>query len=251
MIPLTYNQAQTLKPWFLPDEPGPLIGLHVLQTGHGNFWADRWPNPRVVLAETAGNCSLHGDPDALTPHALRPLIAGFVAAPKKFRPLLQATFSDLIVWDRIVLELRQKPHFALPSTPHVRPIVPDDTDALNKLSLESSWISKTWSSSANLAASGYGWGAFVEGRLVSVACTFFVGEQYEDMGVVTEPEFRGQGLSAACSGALCQDIQQRGRRASWSTSPDNIASLRVAEKLDFIHVRNSLLYVTGIPMPGA
>ena len=52
-------------------------------------------------------------------------------------------------------------------------------------------------------------------------------------GVATEPGSRGQGLSTACAGAVCQDVRDRGRIPSWTTSPDNTASLRVAAKLGF------------------
>jgi predicted GNAT family acetyltransferase len=100
-----------------------------------------------------------------------------------------------------------------------------------------------------LAASGFAWGAFVAGQLAAVACPFFVGERYEDIGVVTEPKFRGLGLSTACAHALCGDIRARERQPSWSTSPDNTASLRVAEKLGFAVQRYDLLYVVGVRIP--
>jgi predicted GNAT family acetyltransferase len=100
-----------------------------------------------------------------------------------------------------------------------------------------------------LATTGLAWGAFIKGRLASVACTFFLGDQYEEIGVVTEPEFRGRGLSVACSGALCLDIQRRGRYSSWTTSPDNTASLRVAQKLGFSLHHHDCLYVIGHDPP--
>ncbi|MGH2524013.1 MAG: GNAT family N-acetyltransferase, partial [Anaerolineales bacterium] len=53
----------------------------------------------------------------------------------------------------------------------------------------------------------------------------------------------------ACAGELCNDILDRGRRPSWSTSPDNLASLRVAEKLGFQLQRRDCLYVVGITIP--
>ena len=96
-----------------------------------------------------------------------------------------------------------------------------------------------------MAASGYAWGAFSDGRLASVACTFFLGERYEDIGVVTEEEFRGMGLSVACAGALCGDIINRGHRPSWTTWADNQASIRVAEKLGFTLNRRTIHYLIG------
>ena len=111
------------------------------------------------------------------------------------------------------------------------------------------WIYKTWVTPANLAISGYAWGAFAGDRLISVACTFFLADEYEEIGVVTEPEFRGLGLNAACTGSLCADIQRRGHIPSWTTSPDNNPSKRVAEKVGFTFVRNDVLYVVGIDVP--
>jgi RimJ/RimL family protein N-acetyltransferase len=120
-----------LRDWFVPDRPGPLVGLHVLQTGHGACFADRCPHPRAVLTDIAGNYAL----------------------------------------------------------------------------------------------------------------------AYEDIGVVTEPEWRGRGLSLACAGALCENIQGRGRRPSWSTAPENTANVRVAEKLGFAVQRRDCLYVVGSAVP--
>jgi RimJ/RimL family protein N-acetyltransferase len=249
MIQLTPHQITSLRDWFTPDKPGPLIGLHVIQTGHGACWVDRWPNPRAVLVETAGNYSLAGDPNVLRPDSLKRLVQGFVEAPPKFTPLLRAAFSGLQVWDRVILELKGPPQFTLPPEFIIRRLEAADTQTLNKLSAEVTWIGKTWGGLAGMAASGYAWGAFAGERVIAIACTFFVGDQYEEIGVVTEPAFRGMGLSVACAGLLCADIQQRGRRASWSTSPDNIASLRVAQKLGFVERRRDCLYVVGISIP--
>ncbi|MBK8047554.1 MAG: GNAT family N-acetyltransferase [Anaerolineales bacterium] len=92
-------------------------------------------------------------------------------------------------------------------------------------------------------------GAFVNGELAAVASSFFVGSSYEDIGVVTAPDFRGRGLSPACVQALCRDIRTRGRQPCWSTSPDNLPSLRVAEKQGFQVARHDVLYVAGIETP--
>ena len=55
MFQLTPEQTATLKEWFIPDQPGPLVGLHVINTGNGTCHVDRWPNPRAILVNTAGN----------------------------------------------------------------------------------------------------------------------------------------------------------------------------------------------------
>ncbi|MGH3144489.1 MAG: GNAT family N-acetyltransferase, partial [Rubrobacter sp.] len=109
-----------------------------------------------------------------------------------------------------------------------------------------SWVCKTWYGGT---ASGYFWGAFAGDRLARVACTFFLGESHEEVGVATEPEFRGRGLGAACSGRLCEEILARGRIPSWTTSPENVASARLARKLGFTFDHFGRLYVVGTNVP--
>lgn len=249
MILLTPEQRATLRDWFLPDRPGPLVGLHVLQTGHGACFVDRWPKPRVALLQTGGNLALVGDPSSLTPDELRPRLVGFVDAPANFEPLLRATVPCLAVWPRVILELPGDPQPVASAEAVIRLLRPADAGQVAGLSPEVAWIAATWSGPAGLATSGHAWGAFRRGRLVAVTCSFFVGVHYEDIGIVTEAAERGQGFSAACAGALCLDIQGRGRRPSWSTSPDNAASLRVAGKLGFSVQRRDRLLVVGQPVP--
>jgi hypothetical protein len=207
---LTPSHLASLKPRFLPDRPGPLIGLHVIHTGHGHAWADRWPDPHAILTETAGNYSLIGDPDALIRDDLRPLISGFVEAPDAFVPLLRAAFPDLIRWPRVIYSLPGAPYFTTPDGYTLRRLGAEDAGHLANLSEEVNWIYKTWYGAENMAASGHAWGAFADGQLVSVANSFFVGERYEDLGVITEPGFRGRGLSVACAGRCVRTSSHAG-----------------------------------------
>jgi GNAT superfamily N-acetyltransferase len=251
LIPLTREQLATLRHWFRPERPGPLVAQHLLATGNGTCLADRWPDPRVLVVQTGGNYTLAGDPGAVDPGDLRDRVAGFVEAPAPFEPLLLAAFGEVAEWQRVIFtpEGPAGP-VPVPGAGHlVRRLGAGDGAALASLGEETSWIADTWDGPAGLAASGMGWGAFAGPRLVAVACPFFVGEAYEDLGVATEPGFRGLGLSTACAGEVAGDVRRRGRTSTWTTSPDNTASLRVAAKLGFgLHRRDRLL-VVGVPVP--
>lgn len=249
MLLLTPAQTAALQDWFLPERVGPLPGPHVIATGHGHCWVDRWPSPRAVLVETGGNYSLLGDPSVLAPADIQPHIKGFVDAPEAFVPLLHAAFPDLQVWPRVVFAPLAA-EMALPAVaPGVRRLSVADTSVLECLDQDSIWIAKTWGGARGLATSGYAWGAYIEGELAAVACTFFLGRSYEDIGVVTVSEFQRRGLSTACAAALCRDIRARGHQPTWATSPDNTSSLRVAEKLGFQVDRQDVSYVIGIDIP--
>ena len=248
---LSPAEAPAVRELFLPERPGPLIGLHVLQTGIGQLYVDRFPSSQAVLAEVSGNLALYGAASALSGDDLRrQSLDGFVETPATFEPLLRQAYPGVGVWRRVIQRLDPTRLTDAPQVaPEVRPLEPADLGAVRQLSLGLAWIADTWDGPAGLVASGRAWGAFVGRRPVSLACSFFVGEHFEDVGIVTEPEFRGRCLAQACAHAVCADIIRRGRTPSWSTSPDNLGSLRVAQKLGFRLDRHDRLLVVGRPIP--
>lgn len=248
MILISPAQIAALGNWLTPERPS-LVALHILNTGNGACFVDRWPEPRTVLLTIGTLCSLIGNPGAFPADNLRRYVAGLMFAPEEFVPLLKEVFPDIREVERIVLELQEVPRFVAPPDFTVRRLASADAHHLWGLTSDLRWIANTWGGPAGLAASGYAWGAFIQSKLVSVACTFLVGSESEDLGVVTESGYRGRGLAAVCGAALCQDAQARGHRATWTTSSDNQASLRVAEKLGFKVQGREILYILGQPAP--
>jgi GNAT superfamily N-acetyltransferase len=219
------------------------------RTGRGQCLVDRWPDPRTVVAEVAGNYSLRGDPTHLDDQP--ELIAGFVEAPEAFLTELRRLDPHLHIWERVIHELNGDLRCPPAPAAIVRRLAAPDAGALAGLAEGISWVSKTLGGPARLAASELACGAFCDGQLVSVAVPFFLGEDYEDLGVVTERDFRGRGLSAACAAAVVADIHSRRRRPTWTTSLNNVASLGVARRLGFRPVREDRLYIvrTSVPEP--
>jgi len=224
-----------------------MIFEHVAATGRGHCRVDRWPDPQVVLAEVTGNIALRGDPAHAAAAGLDDL-AGFVDAPPDWLTALRELDPATAVWDRVIATLPADVDVP-PSGADIRPLRPADDDALAGLTPDIAWIHQTWGGAAGLAAAGVGRGAFVDGALVSVAVPFYLGAVHEDIGVVTEAGCRGRGLSAACAGTVVADIRGRGRTPSWTTSRDNTASLAVAARLGFAHVRDDVLYAVRTPIP--
>ncbi|MCA9877809.1 MAG: GNAT family N-acetyltransferase [Thermomicrobiales bacterium] len=98
-------------------------------------------------------------------------------------------------------------------------------------------------SAAALLAEGLAAGAVIDGALVAVAFTAALGERYVDVGIVTRPDFRGQGLATSAAALVCQAIQADGRTPAWGTSEENLASQRVAAKLGFREVAQRVYLV--------
>jgi RimJ/RimL family protein N-acetyltransferase len=236
-----------LSSWFSPERPGPLIYQHIARTGHGRCRVDRWPDPRVVLAEVPGNCALRGDPDGVTPEDLADVV-GFVEAPPEWLPTLRAADPGTAVWDRVIAVL-PKSVPTPPPHPEVRRLTAADDGLLRDLSPDCAWISATWGGPEGLLAAEVAHAVVVDGRAAAVAVPFFIGDEHEDIGVVTEAAHRKQGLSTACSGAVVTDIRARGHVPTWTTSPDNAASLGVAKRLGFRHMRDDVLYAVRAPIP--
>lgn len=241
LVPISHAQATTIVDWLYPERPG-LIMIHALNSGQGRFLVDRWPAPRVVLVSINKLHSVLGDPAALQGKTL-PFEAGLMFCSERFLPWLRAASAEVKLLDRVVLRLSNALPTDQPAGVVLRRLTSGDASSLSALSPDLQFISNTWGGPAGLAASGYGWGAFVDDRLVSVAATFLLGNETEDLGVVTELAFRGRGLAVACAAQLFRDIQQRGRQATWTTSTDNHASIRVAEKLGFKIWTHESLYV--------
>jgi RimJ/RimL family protein N-acetyltransferase len=245
--PVPAADVAALRSWFAPERPGPVIYEHVLNSGYGQCRVDRWPAPRVVLAEVAENIALRGDPAALTRSELAE-ITGLVEAPQEWLPVLRESDPDLAVWPRVVTVLPATAPTP-PPHPHVHRLTAADADLLAALPADVAWIHESWDGIDGLLQSGVGYGFAVDGKIVSVAVTFFRGGRYEDIGVVTVAEHRRKGLSTACAAAVVADIRARGHIPTWTTSPDNTASLAVAARLGFEHQRDDVLYAVRTPIP--
>jgi RimJ/RimL family protein N-acetyltransferase len=249
-----------LRDWLVPEQPCSLIAWHTLATGIGRCWVDRLSRPRCAIAFAGGNLTLAGDAAALSSDRFAAVVDTlladwervFIAAPNAFANTVVDALAGPARWPRVIFTTdgALAPKVACPPG-RLRRLGAVDTGAVEALEEDIQWISDTLDGPARFAQSGTAFGGFVDGRLISVAVPFYVGERFEELGVVTAQAHRGVGWSTACSAAVIADIQSRDRTPCWSTTPDNTASMRVASKLGFRQTREEMHFMVGEPTDGA
>jgi hypothetical protein len=112
-----------------------------------------------------------------------------------------------------------------------RLLTPDDLGLVEAAAVEVR--GSGWDSTQEMLEEGVVAGAVVEGDLVAIAFTHARSARHADMAVNTLREWRGRGFATAAASLVAQRLQEAGQRPVWSTGEDNLASLRVAQKLGF------------------
>ncbi len=140
--------------------------------------------------------------------------------------------TDMRMQDDIYHQLiRPAPLTALPS---VRFLTPADRDLVVAASPE--LIGNGVDRLLKTLEHGHIAGAVREEALVSLAYTFAISERHADIGVVTHPQWQGQGLATAVTSLVAQAIQEHNRIPVWSCGGTNLASLRTAARVGFEEV---------------
>ena len=80
------------------------------------------------------------------------------------------------------------------------------------------------------------WTAYVDGVPVAFAHAPWRSTRWFDISVDTVREARQLGLGTIVSAAMIRDERARGREPVWGADEDNIASLRLAQRLGFVAV---------------
>lgn len=88
-------------------------------------------------------------------------------------------------------------------------------------------------------------GAVIDGQVVGTAHTSAVTDRYADIGVETHEAWRGRGFATAAASIVARRAQEQGRIPVWSCGKDNMASLRIAEKLGFEEVSRLTYVIKG------
>lgn len=116
----------------------------------------------------------------------------------------------------------------------VRLLTPEDVTRLAKAPAEVQ--GNGYKTHAAMVTDGIAAGAIVDNNIVAIAHTYAENNLHADIGVSTIEAWREKGFATAAASLVAQEIQASGKVPVWSCGEDNIASLRVAEKLGFTEV---------------
>lgn len=238
------------------DRMGQLLAPQLIRSGAGEWWVDAWPAPRASFLVVGGNVALQGSWTQAEAAFLAERLAErlrtwervFVEMPSELEATVLPRLAPLQSWPLHVFQRAHTPMRRMEETETLRRLDATHSSALAGMSPDLHWIGDPWGGLEALAASGRAWGAWQDGALVSVAAAGLVGETHEDVFVVTQPGYRGRGLSPRCAEAVVADAMASGKTATWTTWPANASSQRVAEKLGFRKVRDLRAWIAGRPL---
>lgn len=236
MTPLNATQCEQLAE-ALEDAPETVITIHALRTFRCRAFAIG--EPRIFRAAivdpmlTQGDLLGFGDPDALFEMITQ--IGDWNCL--EVAPHLAVPLSERLA--KAGWTIRQVPdvYYTMPgaargiSHPNVRllgaadadfyaanaPCFDDDPDAARQAVID-----------GPIAA------AMVNGKVVAAIEANVRTARYANFCAETLPEYRGKGFSSACASVAAQAVQSMGLTPVWSTSENNLASRRVAEKVGFV-----------------
>ena len=98
-----------------------------------------------------------------------------------------------------------------------------------------------WESREIALREGIGAAVVIGDELVSLACVFARTQRYADIAVHTLADYRRRGYSTACAALVARGVLEAGQIPTWTVQERNLASMRVAEKIGFQTVANSML----------
>jgi GNAT superfamily N-acetyltransferase len=126
--------------------------------------------------------------------------------------------------------------FAHRSMPHVRTLVPADSDSVAVFKTECG--TSEWRNSALDEAASWRHAYFDQGQITALAGYRSRGEDVGDPCILTHPHFRGGGRGAAVARAVVADAVSNGKLLLYQTLESNEAALRIAFSLGYHRYAN-------------
>lgn len=108
--------------------------------------------------------------------------------------------------------------------------------------------SRFWSSPEDFEKNGLGLCLLENDQIVSLCYAAAISEGLAEVDVLTDEEYRGQGLAQSVSRQFIRECLAREITPTWDCFAYNTASLRLALKLGFAEVRRYPFYSFNVPL---
>jgi GNAT superfamily N-acetyltransferase len=242
-------QRRELAAW-VGERPATVLAIHALAAGTGRLWLEEdRGGPRAAMIEstlTPGEPQGFGDADGLL--ALLEHADGWrcLEVQRSVAASMKKQFARRWGLPREVIDvihiLDQGPPTDI-AHPLVRPLKPSDLAALEVTHPD---LLPDRGLADAAARAGRLHGAVDGTRIVGQGGSFAAGEHYADVAVAVAPAYRRQGIATAAAARTCRQLAADGLVPVWSTSSDNLASLRAATALGFREVSRLTYLVRGV-----
>jgi GNAT superfamily N-acetyltransferase len=108
--------------------------------------------------------------------------------------------------------------------------------------------SRYWASVDDFLNNGFGVCVIKDGEIASLCYSACIVNGLAEIDVVTQAEYRGQGLAVAATRFFIRECMGRGMEPTWDCFVNNTASMNLAEKLGFVQASGYLFYSFNIPI---
>jgi GNAT superfamily N-acetyltransferase len=266
--PGDYQKARSL---FQPLDYQLIIRAVLEGTSPGSVYVDDVDDPGSALLCSAEGCFLAGDEtNSAFNRALRDLLARqffagdagngadeemvFTVQPDGWVTKFGVIFEGRQPWQlprkyfvgsEVKIDWRAK-------TPTGYSIQRIDRELLGRAELDvashiPSWMQANWGSIDAFMDRGFGFGTIHNRAVVSWSLADCVSGTECEIGIRTRQTYRRRGLATLTAAANVDHALSHGfARVGWHTNEENIASVRVAEKVGFIESRDYLWHVVDV-----
>jgi RimJ/RimL family protein N-acetyltransferase len=217
-----------------------LLDLYqALAEHHPGLWGDdaRVPRSVVLVREGAGQVEMFGagrpEPAAgwLCRYEERPVA---LMAPRDWWDAVERRVERVDRVEVLTLSADASDFTPVVSAVATRRLTAEDSEAFLSSEIAPEWSLSGWRTFRDLIERGAGYVVPFGAGYAAAAWVYSQAGRYESVGVSTVDRFRRLGLGKAVASALVTEIiQERGKVALWTTSPENEASVATARALGF------------------
>lgn len=118
--------------------------------------------------------------------------------------------------------------------PKIVELAPFSEKLLDQLIWKDFHIS-TYGSKEKFLNQTFGYYALENGKICSECEAAFIANGFTEIGIITDESKRQQGYAFAACVRTLEEIENRGLKPIWACDKENIASVKLAEKLGFIN----------------